>query len=1356
MKKSLFKSSSNWRPLLIIWVFTCFLTSTIHAIPQQIKYKSTLSEGFKCEKTRSNCLNISYKVSEFSFDTIMHKGKKIFSPKIGGLSLPNQAGAPDLPYITRRIAIPNGAIPKIKAQREASPVYYRNIDIAPAIDIPHENGDEKIKLRYDDKVYGRNAYFPKSNIQKSEIQTIRGIQTLLVQISPFQYNPANKELKFIPEINFQIEWSEGNTIYGDSRLKSRFFDPMLNKYILNSESLYNDSFSEETTGKRAEGAEYIIVIPNNDKFKKWADSLKLFRNQQGISTKVISLKEIEAKSDEDLINYLKDAYQNWYPAPSAILLMGDYNPDQKKGINSPVYNEYCISDLFYGDINGDGYAEMAVSRIPVQNEFELSNAVKKILKAERNPSLEKSYYQKPVLAMGWQTERWFQLCSEVVYGFFSNTLKKEPIRESAIYSGTPDDIWSNAVSTEKVIDFFGPDNLNYIPKDPKHLNDWDGSANRIVQDLNEGSFLIQHRDHGNVSIWGEPTFTTDDIKKLKNKNPFYVLSVNCLTGKFDAYKDCIAETFIKEKHGAFGVIAATQISYSFFNDIYIWGLYDYLWPEFIPNKKDPDYRKKLPCFANVAAKLFLQECNWISKDERQEATNYLFHSFGDAFSPIYTELPEPIIAEYNEAIIGFQDYFEIEVEKDAEICLSYNGEILGKETSKGEKLEIKIPEQTPGRLIDLVITKQNKLRLHKKLEVLMPGAPYCIYKAHTVIDNKEPQNQIDFNDSFQFNLKLKNVGEVDAQTLSLKLKEVEESEYFEIIDNQFEIDGIENGKEITIEKVFKVKTTANIPNKFVMNFCLEISDGTNTWENNFADTAYTPIFHFRKEIIDDSKSLIPNQHINKGETFVLKIPVENIGRSNAKETKISVACRNPLIHIEKTLFNLEKLNSKDIREIQIPIQISPKIANGSQMRLFFQIETAEYSFRKFIGLKIGNVVENWEDSDYIYEWSTEGDTPWTLDTEFPAEGKIHLRSGKIKDKEKSVFKVMGQTMGNDSIHFYRKVSSETDDNLIFYIDGIITGKWSGNNQSYTKESFPVSEGFHSFEWVYRKNSFGLNGGDCAWIDLLELPPLLKTTVFAGFDNNQCEKKEKEFDCKATATYYQNFKWETSGTGSFIDPSALETKYMASEKDVESGSVRLTAIVQGLNNKEHKDYIELSFGKPNDPILLEGNKNVDSHYNPTSAYYSSVYRNFEWEVIPENCGQIEYKNDSLLITWNPEFKGDVRIKAKAINYCGESEWGDYLNIEVINSTGIKECIASKIQVYPNPTSGKLYIQLKDDIELKLQEIVISNLHGNIVYKQCADADKLSTIELSTKNLNPGIHFIQLRGEEFTIWKKFVKR
>jgi hypothetical protein len=114
-------------------------------------------------------------------------------------------------------------------------------------------------------------------------------------------------------------------------------------------------------------------------------------------------------------------------------------------------------------------------------------------------------------------------------------------------------------------------------------------------------------------------------------------------------------------------------------------------------------------------------------------------------------------------------------------------------------------------------------------------------------------------------------------------------------------------------------------------------------------------------------------------------------------------------------------------------------------------------------------------------------------------------------------------MSPDSISFYKKVSSEVDfDKLKFYIDNTLMAEWSGTFQSWKKETFPVIPGMRKFKWVYEKDFGGTEGADMAWVDYIELPIMMSTTVYGGPDDESCENIS--FQCLGSVTNYTSLQW----------------------------------------------------------------------------------------------------------------------------------------------------------------------------------------------------------------------------------------
>ncbi|MDD3739174.1 MAG: hypothetical protein PHP31_07770, partial [Lentimicrobiaceae bacterium] len=87
------------------------------------------------------------------------------------------------------------------------------------------------------------------------------------------------------DIKARITFSGGNGQFGDNRLRSKYFDPIIMDNIVNSASLpvidYDKRTSNITRSPMSTGCEYLIIVPNSPAYKKWADSLKVFRTDQG-------------------------------------------------------------------------------------------------------------------------------------------------------------------------------------------------------------------------------------------------------------------------------------------------------------------------------------------------------------------------------------------------------------------------------------------------------------------------------------------------------------------------------------------------------------------------------------------------------------------------------------------------------------------------------------------------------------------------------------------------------------------------------------------------------------------------------------------------------------------------------------------------------------------------------------------------------------------------------------------------------------------------------------------------------------------------------------------------------------------
>ena len=717
------------------------LTATIvlfvqHGIAQEIKYANSWGkQGINLKHSDRQSLNLNFSISEITFEDTDVDGEPMKSVKMPGIFLPNNAGAPDLPGTGRYIAVPQGANVRVKILSSRTEVY-KNQNISPAPVIPLDTEAGPLRYEKDSRVYSTDAFYPKEPVIISKKTKIRGVDVVMLGITPFQYNPVTKELIVYRDMEIELVFEGGNGIVGEERLRSRWFDPILQGAVLNADILPEMDYNKQVLSPTdTPDYEYLIISPNNADFLAWADSIKMFRTLQGIKTGVVTTTDIGGNTVSAIETYVNNAYNNWSVPPSAVLLLGDYSTGTG-GITSHFYThpssypDYA-SDNRFADVSGNDLPDIVFARITANNASQLEVMITKFLDYERNPPNNPDFYDHPITALGWQTERWFQICSEVVGGYLKNELGKSPVRINAVYDGNPSsDPWSTATNTTTVVNYFGPNGLGYIPSTPQQLGGFaGGTASQVIAAINDGSYLLQHRDHGYYGGWGEPAFNTSSINSLNNTGNElpYIFSINCQTGGFHRSSECFAEKFHRHTHGgqnsgALGLIAATEVSYSFVNDVYVWGVFDNLYPDFMPGYSTQFPNSYvMPAFGNAAGKHFLYQSSWPYNSSSKQVTYRLFHHHGDAFLTLYTEVPQNLAVSHGSVLQAGLTSFMITANSGSLIALTVNGEIIASANGTGYPLNINIPAQNPGELMTVTITKQNYYRYSSNVNIVSEG-----------------------------------------------------------------------------------------------------------------------------------------------------------------------------------------------------------------------------------------------------------------------------------------------------------------------------------------------------------------------------------------------------------------------------------------------------------------------------------------------------------------------------------------------------------------------------------------------------------------------------------------------------------
>ena len=1331
-------------------LFVLALVAGIALQAQEYRFNNE-PNGFSISSRNSDQLTFRHNLGAVTIESTDRDGLEGQFITLSGIYLPNEAGAPDLPSSSVFIAIPNGATPSLKMVSSKTKVI-GNVDLIPAAVPQLDNDDSPAVYQKDMSIYSRNAFYPESPFRISEVSTLRGVQVVQVGVMPFQYNPVTKELIVYSDIELQLETEGGDGTYGDLRYRSPEWDQILEDLILNRDVLPEVDYGERLRKhyeNRETGCEYMIITPDNEEFIALADSIKQFRTEQGIPTEIFTVSDCGGNDHYAIKSFIRDAYNTWEMPPTAVLFLGDHNTDGTQGIvsytmnNHPGgegYNPY-ISDHAYATMGNNHMPDIIVGRITGRDNEEMYHMIKKDLDYERQPPTDPNFYDHPVTAMGFQLERWFQLCSEVVYGFFENELGKHPVRQNAIYQGTPGSRWSTYEHTNTVLNYFGPSGCGYIPQTMSHLTDWSATGNSVNDAINSGAFLLQHRDHGAEEIWGEPSYGIGYIKRLTNQNLTYVMSNNCLTGRFNYGgtngEGCFAEVFHRHQYGALGLIAATQVSYSFVNDVYVWGAYDNMWPDFMPTygtQHETSFVR--PAFGNAAGKYFLRQSSW-TDDYVKEITYYLFHQHGDAYMNLYTEVPQELSVTMLPVLPTGSERYTLKADEGATICLTANGQIIGFDIATGDTQQITVTPQEVGTIVKLTITKQDYYRYEHLIKTISAEEPYLIFDAIEINDEEGNGNQApDYDETCRLGISLHNVGFSPLSNFNVTLTCNHPA--VEITQGTFAYNGMDADETQMQSDAFTVHFGDEISDQEKLKFYLRMENTDYTFDDSVTLTVKAPKLKVIGLNITDMDGNATDR-LMVGQSSHLTFDIENQGESKSKEINNKLTLLAPFLSVEENKLTIPALDAGATGQVTFLAHVAEDAAEGI-INYRLQAESGYHSENVDSHIHLGYNTEGFENESLNenIQWSIR---KWNIVEDTTAIGGHCLRSPAVADNTLSTIMIGFNADMDDTFSFYHKTSTEEDDMLILSLNGNELDSWSGIS-GWERSEYELNKGSNLIKFTFKKDSSGSGGEDAVMIDELCFPPYANLVLYAGDDAEVCSNAT--FTPEGYIYNQSDFTWTTNGDGTFDDASLEQPTYTFGEADKAEGQVELTLTGTSAHNGSQQSStvsvsIMPSFEPSFEPEAPSGDTAVDLRLVSQSEFRAEEVDNvlYTWSIEPSEAGSITGEGHQAFVEWNNAYQGQAHIAYSYENSCGSSASSESFAVRVFNTTGMNEQQSQAIEVYPNPARGFINVKTLHEGPATLR---IIDMLGRVVY-ECTMKNGECGIETS-KLGNEGIYMLQV--------------
>ena len=1327
----------------------------------QTEYKfNNKQDGFSISSRDNSTTTIVHNVSAVTLESSDIEGLSGQFITLSGIHIANEAGAPNLPSGSTFVAIPNGATPTIKMVN-ARTTTIKNVDLIPAPQPQLDDDNSPAVYRKDMSIYGRNAFYPETPYIITEVMTVRGVKMVQVGVMPFQYNPVTKELIVYEDIELELSTEGGDGTYGDVRYRTPEWDQILQDMLLNREVLPEVDYGEKLRHhyeSRETGCQLIIITPDNEEFIRLADTVKRFRTEQGIPTEIFTVSQCGGNDDTAIRNFILNAYNDWDMPPAAVLILGDHNTDPTEGVvsftmnNHPGgdgYNPY-ISDHRYVVTNNTHMPNIIIGRITGRNHEELYHMIKKDLDYERTPPTNPSFYDEPVTAMGFQLERWFQLCSEIVNGFFEYELGKNPVRINAIYQGTPGTRWSTYESTNTVVNYFGPNGCGYIPQSMSHLTDWSGTGTKVNEAINSGAFILQHRDHGAEELWGEPSYSISYIKRLVNPDLTYVMSCNCLTGRFNYIgvngEGCFAEVFHRHQYGALGLIAATQVSYSYVNDIYVWGAYDNMWPDFMPTygtQHETNYI--LPAFGNAAGKFFLKQSSWTDSGVK-EITYYLFHQHGDPYMNLYSEIPQHLDVEMLPVLVAGSGQYRLKVDEGANICLTVNDQIIGYDIGTGETQDIAITPQVPGTTVKLTIKKQNYYRYEHLLATIPAEGPYLIFNDVQINDANGNENQVaDYNETCDLNVSIHNVGSESINDITATLSCTDPR--VQVLQNQTHYGAINAGEVLLADNPFTVHFDETIEDQETVRLSLEFTSGSHNYRDSIDVKINAPILNYTHVSLTNSEGE-PTDRFFQGQTTLMTFDITNSGHSRSLEVDNTLAIHAPFLDIAESQIDLESIEAGETAQVTFQVDIHNDSPKGNILDYTLDLQSGIRDCHWESPISLGYMTEDFEDEELNpnISWTLgTGSKKWYITEDSTAiEGQC-LRSPNLSINNNAKLSIVVQSPTPESFTFLHKTSAIGDSELELKVNNKTVGSWGGETD-WESSTFELKEGSNLIIFTFKKKS--QSDDDYAMIDHLLFPPKEDLFIFAGEDIESCPNTP--ITPNSCALHAKEILWSTDGDGSFDDPTIEHPTYSFGDNDILNGTVTLAmTAIGGESDQELTDAFSvllLESFEDTELITPEGESEVDLRLN-TQSFYQTTFDSevdYTWSLEPMEAGVLESDGRQVVVRWNEDYRGMAALAYKVGNECGDSEFSESLDIRIFNSTSINESDASAVVVYPNPAHDQLRLKANGLSHGEAVIRIIDVLGRMVLETKTACINGVVEVQFNTTPLSSGIYDLQVEN------------
>ncbi|MBN1338734.1 MAG: T9SS type A sorting domain-containing protein [Bacteroidales bacterium] len=1224
-------------------------------------------------------------------------------------------GEPSLPYLAVKLLLPPGErAESIEIICESPTVMAGTWLLYPVQASRPLSAGQSGAFLFNRDIYQSAAAYPSKQNGHLTTGYLNGYSVAMTTITPVSYHPAGGQVSWYGKITVKL------TTKPDSEavrtMENLSWAHGISGFVENPEMISLYPSPDQT----ADDYQLLIITPSQYE-NSFQGIIDLYYSR-GIKTEVKSRESIVTEMpgqdvQEKIRNYIIQEYQTHNI--EFVLLGGDVEHIPYRGFYCYVqsgsgYEDSDIpADLYYCSLDGnwnndndnrwgepgedDLLPEIGLARMPFSNSTDLSSMIQKSLSYQDNPVTGE--LRDPLLAgehLYDNPPTWGSDYLELLIGYRTD----------------------NGYTTDGIpVD-------HDIDKLYEKNGSWGGSDLRAR--INQGRSFVHHSGHANetyVAHLSNSDITNSNFAQANGIDHNFTLlfTHGCNCGSFD-FSDCILEKMVTIQNFAVSVIGNSR--YGWFNEGQTEGPGAHLHREFT----DALYHEKMHRLGAAFREMKIQTAPWVTAPGQWEegALRWNFYDInilGDPALGVWTDEPVSVQAVYQSAIPIAMPSLQVTVTGSGTPMADFTCTVIkdgvmhgtARTNTSGVATITFDPIFTQLGQADLIITGYNSLPAYFPLTIIPNSGSYVIYSSHQLDDSQggNGNGEADFGESILVDIGIENVGTQQAGNVTGTLTTTDN--YITITDGEENFGNIPGGSAVNKNGAFAFDVADNVPDGHTVNFELELEAGTESWVSSFSITVNAPLLSIGSITIDDFTGGNGDGKLDPGETADILIEATNSGHCGCSNTTGILATQSPDIVINTANCNLDDLAAGQTKTAVFNISVDQNTATGTNVDLDFTLASGAYSEEKVFYLTVGMIFEDFETGDFSkFNWQSAGNAPWTITGTNPYEGAYSAKSGAIGDNQATELFVVMDVLANDSISFFRKVSSEEGyDYLEFYIDNVLKGEWAGE-KSWAKVQYPVSAGMHTFKWVYNKDVYVNSGQDCAWLDFIVFPAVTNSVSPL---NVTATATPAQICYGSSSQLYANV---TGGTGNYTyqwsPQTGLSNPAISNPVANPLQTITYTVTVNDGNETVSGQVTVTVNPTPETPIINQQDNYLYSSASEGNQWYDSN------GPVNGATGQVFY----------PQLTDNYHVVVTNSFGCESNP----SNVIYYLVTGLDEFQETSIRVYPNPASGEIHIDCSGR-----SEIIVINILNEVVFRKTMENNN-GRITIDLSGYAKGLYFIRV--------------